>query len=270
MSLRFRPGRWPCLYRVSAAATLASAETRYARRVGGAEPATVPIAEQLESRRRGRRPKKDPNAIRRGRRPMAFGLVFAGLILITGCAGFVWFAVSAQRDPTLPAHAEGIVALTGGADRVSAALHLLAEGRANDMLVTGIGGGAVLPEFTRPAKVSLREIAARVTLGRGAVSTHGNAIETAAWASRNDIHSIILVTAFYHMPRAMLEMRRALPGLTFYPAPVFPAETMALGTRLRLLSEEYFKYLGTLVGLPSLAPSLHPALTVAQTADRHT
>lgn len=197
------------------------------------------------------------------------GLLFAGSLLIAGLGGFVRFVVTAQRDPALPPQADGIVALTGGADRVSVALHLLAEGRANQMLVTGIGGGAALPELTRPAKVPLQNVAARVTLGRGAVSTHGNAAETAAWAAQNSIHSIILVTAFYHMPRAMLEMRRALPGLTFYPAPVFPAETMALTTRLRLLSEEYLKYLGTLVGLPSLAPPPHPALTVAQVPDRH-
>lgn len=208
--------------------------------------------------------------LRPGHWPRQLGVLLTGMLLAAAGAGFAWFAAAAQRDPALPAHADGIVALTGGADRVTAALHLLAEGRANDMLVTGIGGGAALPEFTRSAKVPLQNIAARVTLGRGAVSTHGNAAETAAWASRNGIHSVILVTAFYHMPRAMLEMHRALPDLIFYPVPVFPAETMALSTKLRLLSEEYVKYLGTLLRLPSLAPTPHPALTVAQAADRRT
>lgn len=193
-----------------------------------------------------------------------------GILLIAGLAGFAWFVRTAQRTAAVPAHADGIVALTGGADRVSAAFHLLAQGRADQMLVTGIGGGAMLHELTGPARISLRDVADHVTLGRGAASTHGNAAETAAWASANGIHSIILVTAFYHMPRAMLEMRRALPHLIFYPAPVFPAETMALTTRLRLLTEEYLKYLGTLAGLPSLAPRPHPMLTVAVASPHHT
>ncbi len=207
--------------------------------------------------------------LRPGHRLRRFVTLLSGIVLLAGAAGFVWFVRATQRTPPLPVHADGIVALTGGADRVTAAFHLLAGGRADHMLVTGIGGGAGLHELTDPARVSVHDVADHVTLGRGAASTHGNAAETAAWASANGIHSIILVTAFYHMPRAMLEMRRALPHLVFYPAPVFPAETMAPTTRLRLLSEEYLKYLGTLVGLPSLAPPPRPVLTVAAASARH-
>ena len=36
------------------------------------------------------------------------------------------------------------------------------------------------------------------------------------------MHSLIVVTAGYHMPRALAELRRALPDVTLYPVPVQP------------------------------------------------
>ncbi len=60
-------------------------------------------------------------------------------------------------------------------------------------------------------------LAAHVTLGRSATSTLGNAEETATWVRTHDIHSLIVVTADYHMPRALLEMEREMPGVTLYP-----------------------------------------------------
>ena len=53
-------------------------------------------------------------------------------------------------------------------------------------------------------------------------TTYGNALEAADWAHTYHLRTLIIVTADYHMPRAMLEMRRHLPGITLIPAPVRP------------------------------------------------
>ena len=97
-------------------------------------------------------------------------------------------------------------------------------------------------------------IAAQVTLGRDATTTRGNADETAAWAKENAIRSLIVVTAHYHMPRALTEIARAAPDLTLYPMPVTPHGLRDADgpagrvARYRLLAKEYVKFLVGLAG----------------------
>ena len=62
-----------------------------------------------------------------------------------------------------------------------------------------------------------------------------------------------MVTAGYHMPRALLELRRALPpGTELLPQPVVPARLRdgPAGPRAwRLLAGEYLKLIGAWLGL---------------------
>jgi uncharacterized SAM-binding protein YcdF (DUF218 family) len=92
-----------------------------------------------------------------------------------------------------------------------------------------------------------------ITLGRAATSTAGNADETAAWAQANHLHSLLVVTAFYHMPRALFELGRTDPALTLRPVPVTPraASGGSLAT-LSLLAAEYTKFLASTAGLTRL------------------
>lgn len=179
-------------------------------------------------------------------------------------AGFVWFVHIATRPVPPPPHADAIVAFTGGADRVTTALHLLTQGKADQLLLSGIGGGAKLGELAWRADLNPRSIAAMVTIGRNALTTHGNARETAAWVQARSIHSLIVVTAFYHMPRALAELRRVLPQVTLYPDPVLMPRHGGIGhlVTLRLMAEEYTKYLAVVSGLSSLVP-VHLHGTVA-------
>ncbi len=172
-------------------------------------------------------------------------------------AGFLWFLhlTSLPAEP-LPGHADGIVALTGGPGRVETGLRLLADGRARKLLISGIGGGTDLAALGRMAGMDVASLAPRITLGRYAASTRGNGVETAAWVRENAITSLIVVTASYHMPRALLELRSAVPGVKLYAVPVQPAEgrLTARAPRLKLEAEEYAKYLFTLSGLSAWLP----------------
>jgi uncharacterized SAM-binding protein YcdF (DUF218 family) len=180
---------------------------------------------------------------------------------IAACAtGFAWFVGETNRPANLPPQADGIVALTGGADRVETALRLLAAGRAPRLLVSGIGGNAELATLARLAGVDPDPLAARVTLGRDATTTRGNAEETAGWARQNGVRSLIVVTAGYHMPRALAEIGRAAPDLVLYPAPVTPPVLRSSGpaeqaARLRLIVAEYVKFLAASLDLTALLPS---------------
>jgi uncharacterized SAM-binding protein YcdF (DUF218 family) len=171
-------------------------------------------------------------------------MLAAGGLALLWLAGLGWFAAAGKAAGTLPAHADGIVVLTGGAGRVELGLQLLEQGRADRLLISGVGPTASFAELVHRAEVD-PSLAPRVTLGRAAHSTRGNAAETAQWVQHWAISSLLVVTSFYHMPRAMAEMRRGLPGVALYPVPVTPPD----GVPLRLLVAEYSKFLGAELGL---------------------
>lgn len=184
-------------------------------------------------------------------------LLLPAALALGWAAGFVWFVHTAWQPPTLPPRADGIVVLTGGADRVAVGLHLLQENAARLLLVSGVGHAAEFPELAHRAGVDV-SLAPRVTLGRMAVTTHGNALETASWAAAHHIVSLIVVTAGYHMPRALAELRRSLQDVTLYPVTVQPPGMRAIHDPMtwRLLAGEYTKYLAAEVGLGGLAGAI--------------
>lgn len=172
--------------------------------------------------------------------------------------GFVWFIHDARQPPAPALHADGIVALTGGTGRVETSIRLLATNPDAQLLISGVdlqtSVRALLPPSTPP------DMAARITLGYQARSTIGNATETAVWVADHHINSLIIVTAGYHMRRAMLELGRTLPGVALTPYPVMPPameHPWRLST-IRLMGMEYMKWLGALVGMKH-----NPSLQVA-------
>jgi uncharacterized SAM-binding protein YcdF (DUF218 family) len=183
-------------------------------------------------------------------RPPWFALLLSALAL-GWLGGFAWFAYAATRPPGPPPDADGIVVLTGGAGRIDAALALLDAHHARDLLISGVGGNlgldAVMPHGREPTA----EIAQHVALGHAATSTVGNALETAAWARTHGLRSLIVVTAGYHMRRALAEIGQALPQVRLYPYPVLPPALAhpARPATMRLLAEEYVKWLAVAAGL---------------------
>ncbi len=178
-------------------------------------------------------------------------------IAVAWMAGFGWFVDDALQPATPPPPADGIVVLTGGADRVGTALRLLADGRARLLLVSGVAPETTLASLAERAGFAPGPLpgtlAERITLGRLATTTVGNAAEAAAWARRFDMHALIVVTASYHMRRAMIEIGRALPGVRLVACPVLPAALREGGPHIiRLLAGEYTKWLLAWLGLDRL------------------
>ena len=166
-------------------------------------------------------------------------------------AGFVRFNQIARQLAPPPPHADGIVALTGGAERVETALQLLAGDVAPLLLVSGVARTTDAAELVRRGPDGAGLLANRVTLGRTATSTLGNAAEIASWARSHKMHSLAVVTAGYHMPRALLEIGRALPDMVLYPVPVQPPALRGAAdpTAIRVLAPEYNKWLAVRFGL---------------------
>lgn len=165
-------------------------------------------------------------------------------------AGLVWFSADALRPDGTKGSADGIVVLTGDGGRIETALNLLRQGRGRLLLISGAG-----PHVRLAALISHDSAVdpERITLGRAAISTFGNGQEFAAWAHRNRISSALVVTSFYHMRRALLELNRAAPDVTLLPVKV-PAHPLLAKTGVRKLFDDYNKYLLALIGLSRFSP----------------
>ncbi len=169
--------------------------------------------------------------------------------------GFALHLRAALNPPAPePGETDGILVLTGGSERVAMGLRLLLEGQARRLLISGVHPEASLAEVAAAAGVDAAPLAGRAAVGHAAATTRGNAAEAAAWARAETLASLRVVTAGYHMPRAMLELRRAAPGLRLVAHPVPSAALRAPGALWRpriwaLLAGEYARTLGAAAGL---------------------
>jgi uncharacterized SAM-binding protein YcdF (DUF218 family) len=131
------------------------------------------------------------------------------LILLAWALGFGAFTV------TLPQPAGGeltdaVVVLTGGKGRIERGLDVLGENEAKRMLVSGVDPSVREGELAKLKGAPLALFKCCVDLGKEAVDTRTNADEAARWLGKHGYKSVRLVTTDWHMPRARLELRRAV------------------------------------------------------------
>ncbi len=187
----------------------------------------------------------------KARQILRAGAVGLAIVVSAWLGGFAWFLYFASREIPPPPHVDAIVVLTGGPDRVEVALRLLASGEADRLLVSGAGEKTDFADLARFAGIDPAPLEQQVTLGHSAHSTRGNALETASWARDQRVSTLLVVTSWFHLPRALVELRRVMPTVTTHPYPVGRpglAELTHPGGARRLIGE-YHKYLAALAGL---------------------
>jgi len=173
--------------------------------------------------------------------------------------GFLWFALTLPSGlPDSGAASQGIVVLTGGRDRMMAGVELLDQGLGQRLLISGVNENISDDHLSRVlgldqgTKPSLFDCC--IDTGRDARDTVGNARELVAWAIHHGYGSVRVVTAAYHMPRALVEIRRVSPSLTLVPHSVYPDNVKldqwwAYRGTTRVLVTEYNKYIVSLARL---------------------
>jgi len=183
---------------------------------------------------------------------LIFDLVMLAVVMLV--IGFFIFTGSIERSQLEPRTADGIAVLTGGAARIDEAMKLLTQQKAKRLLITGVNRTTSTEALKQLASQGDQLFSCCVDIDKEARNTIDNATETSQWVARNHYTSVIVVTSNYHMPRALAELARVMPGVTLIPYSVvdnnvhldrwwtFPGTT-------RLLISEYLKYLPALARL---------------------
>ena len=177
-------------------------------------------------------------------------LTYISLLLIClwvigfGIFCLITFSFQYQTTQDSP---NAIVVLTGGQDRIATALDELGKNPDASLLISGMYHNKK-SQFLQKIAPS---VAQRITLGYRATNTAENAIETAQWIKDKNPQQILLITSFYHMPRALLHVKNQIPSfvkvipLAVYPK-TFSEPQQWIKTRYAwLLFLEYNKYILT-------------------------
>lgn len=162
---------------------------------------------------------------------------FASLLLLW-LLGFLWFVMFLPQPAPDKTVTDGIVVLTGAAGRIERGVALLQAKAGRELLVSGVDRDVKPGEFAKAYKVPKDLMKCCVTLGREAVDTRSNAIETSDWLTRRHYRSIRFITSDWHMRRARYELVQQL----HQPVTVL-ADAVATRPSLWALLREYDKLL---------------------------
>lgn len=186
------------------------------------------------------------------RRTAKYFAIYLVLALASFVSGLQHFVLTLPQAPQGKLQfTDGIVVMTGGQQRLDDGLRLLTAQNGGKMLISGVGDGvnrAVLVQELGLDDHKAELLFCCVELDFEAGNTRGNASVTRSWALSHDMGSLRLVTANYHMPRALLVFAREMPEFDLYQWPVTPADLDLSGwwrdrAMMRLLTREYAKYL---------------------------
>jgi uncharacterized SAM-binding protein YcdF (DUF218 family) len=174
----------------------------------------------------------------------------AAVCCLSWLGGLLWFATPPSGE-TQQAATDAIVVLTGGSLRLQSGIDLLREGKGRKLFISGVNQQVDLDDLLGVSGHAPDWALCCIVLGHEADNTFGNAQETAQWMHGQGFRSLRLVTAWYHMPRSLLEFDRAMPEIDIVAHPVFPDQVKqerwwAWRGTAALLVNEYVKYLGAL------------------------
>ena len=192
--------------------------------------------------------------------PNSIQTALLGLLVVLGLAlaSFQKFVLTLPNDDTkLSAPIDGLVVATGGQLRIQKGVELLAGGKADRMLISGVGKGItkeLLKENLAISNLQARFFDCCVEIEFTATDTNGNAQATFEWMQKHALDDILLVSANYHLPRAELIFKQYLPENSVYFQAVNPPDLKLSAwysnwQTTRLLLKEYLKYIYVKSGL---------------------
>ncbi len=169
--------------------------------------------------------------------------VFLVSIIALWLVGLGIFWITIPKKPTdLHTPTDAVVVLTGGAGRVQLGFSLMEQGLGKKLFISGVPPTVKIKDLAAVQKTPPKDSVKEATdLGHEAENTRENAQEVARWVINEKIQSVRLVTACFHIPRSILEIRKILPTLTIIPHPL-EMNTMTKKSFFFLI-QEFHKYM---------------------------
>jgi uncharacterized SAM-binding protein YcdF (DUF218 family) len=167
------------------------------------------------------------------------------ILLIAITALFIDFTYKTFSYRQRVLKADAIVVLAGGKGRVEEGVRLYRERKARHLFLIGVDPRVRKGDLYRPHPGD--PSAEEVVLEQASRNTLENAIYGRNVIMNADVRSILLITSRYHMKRAAILFRNALPkDVAIYPYPVdtknLKEEWWNHGGSFHLLFSEFYKY----------------------------
>jgi uncharacterized SAM-binding protein YcdF (DUF218 family) len=180
------------------------------------------------------------------------------LAIVFACFWLMGLWLFAQHIPVGAAmpmgHYDAIIALTGGGGRISYAVDLLRQNKADTLFISGVADGFSVDDLAlierAPKDSAIAQLRPRIFYGHRAHDTIGNAKETLEWLKSKPYRSLLIVTANYHIPRTRILFTYYLPDHTLTYVPINPPQFERVAwlshpNSLRLVVSEYHKIILT-------------------------
>ena len=183
------------------------------------------------------------------------------IIAVIWTMGLFRFASLVNRAPQdMTTQTEALIVLTGGTERVAAAIDLLKQEKAEKLLISGVNKKVDWVLLAQTIDELPEQLTGKITLGHVACNTRQNALESKDWLEKNSFTSVRLVTASYHMPRSLSEFKNVMPDMKIIPHPIFPQtvkhdEWWKWPGTFTLITSEYMKFL--IVSVKHVFPFIH-------------
>ena len=181
-------------------------------------------------------------------------LVVIFTLLALWLAGLYGFTRNmTDTAPVTPSSRDAIVVLTGGSNRLETGFDLLDRQIGKKLFISGVYRGVEVKELIKLWSAEKKDaMQCCVVLGFEADNTFGNAKETVEWMRRENYTTMYLVTANYHLKRALLAFRIVGPDIDVAPYPVSPKGLDIQNwwrdkTYRSLVIREYMKYLASFI-----------------------
>ena len=162
-------------------------------------------------------------------------IILISILLMLYIVSFLDFIKYIDKENVNYTDSNTIVVLTGNSGRLNAAIDLMLLNTDTRLLITGVAKGVKYSEIIKNKNIDKE----RIILGYKAQSTLGNVIETKIWIQKNNFKDFILITDDWHMQRALVLFKNAMPNITIFPYRLKSNKNF----RKNFYFEEHLKYL---------------------------